>query len=73
MIEVTEEMRKAFYAAIDGRCPTCSTSLEVRGGSLVEEDGELFLDCPVCGWSNEPALLWPPLDGSLKSPPGAAR
>lgn len=57
MIEVTEEMRKAFNAATDGRCPTCSTSLEVRGDGFVEEDGELFLVCPVCGWSNEPTTL----------------
>ena len=57
MMEVTEEMRKAAYAVMNGRCPTCNTSLEGKGAGLVEEEGELFLFCPVCGWTDEPDTL----------------
>ncbi len=57
MMEVTEEMRKAAFAVMDGLCPTCNTSLEVRGDGLVEEEGWLFWFCPVCGWSDEPDTL----------------
>ena len=43
MIEVTEEMRVAAYAVMDGRCPTCNTSLEAGGDGLVEEGGAAIL------------------------------
>jgi hypothetical protein len=54
MIEVTEYMRKAYCAVMDGLCPECNKPLEVKGDGLLHEDGNLYWFCSSCGYDGSP-------------------
>ena len=49
MVKVTEEMRAAAAALMNGRCPKCDELLNVGGDAV--ENGELFWLCSKCHYS----------------------